>query len=328
MKKLFAGASVEKIILITPITNSSTNIEKVTLSNYCQIVLEKDLFKVGDLCVFCKENTELPDLPKFKSLAPDNFVVRKKTIAGHLSEGVCFPLSILPKNLKVEIGMDISESLGATDLYLSSQKKAFARKLLEEIKKAFSNTTLGNGISLREARAIDDDWVDRSEKARKLDEQSDWQKVTDQDLENYSTSFHSFSDQEGKRYYLPAYMSLGLRKFIPNERNPSMHWWNDLTELEPIFGVSTNFDALFNRLLQKNTFLGLTTKQTRVVKLYLAFFNKEIFEDSPASKKIFELINKCTNKKSSEKCTNEKSSKKCTQRKLKFANKPSTLRHR
>jgi hypothetical protein len=77
---------------------------------------------------------------------------------------------------------------------------------IEIIKKAFSGVKLGDGISLREARAIDDHKsVIKRIEARKKDELMDWDKISYKDIEKYSGIF-SFLDAKGILFHLPAYM--------------------------------------------------------------------------------------------------------------------------
>lgn len=138
-------ASIEKIILITPITSGSNAFEKATLSNYHQVVFEKGLFKLDDLCVFLKENTEISKsllerleldnlLSNVKALTKQlkkvnfiYFIVKRKTIEGQVSEGVCLPLSILPKGTQIQIGQAIS-GLPVFPVEIENHKKNFIER--------------------------------------------------------------------------------------------------------------------------------------------------------------------------------------------------------
>jgi len=76
--------------------------------------------------------------------------------------------------------------------------------LIEQIRQAFAGVTLGAGIGLWQADAIDDygDEGEQSE-ARKRDELYDWSRIPTADL---GFSNLCFVDADGMRFLLPAYM--------------------------------------------------------------------------------------------------------------------------
>lgn len=84
-------------------------------------------------------------------------------------------------------------------------------KLIEQIRKAFSGVTLGDGISLHEATAIDGYASEAVRKAARLkDANTHWSEVPDEHIAaNYSV--FSFFDIKGHIYYAPAYMLWLLR---------------------------------------------------------------------------------------------------------------------
>lgn len=79
-------------------------------------------------------------------------------------------------------------------------------KLISEIKEAFKNVLLDDGIGLSEADAIDD-YRDETFKAacRAKDEKLDWSTIPSSELNEYYTSL-SFFDAKGMRFHLPAFM--------------------------------------------------------------------------------------------------------------------------
>jgi len=88
---------------------------------------------------------------------------------------------------------------------------------VDQIVDAFANVTLGDGVSLREADVIDDYGSDEERAtARQRDELHDWQRIADDDIENYS-SVLCFMDDEGLRFHLPAYMRFTLRRYRESE---------------------------------------------------------------------------------------------------------------
>lgn len=325
-------ASIEKIILLEPLKNGSKDFEKATLSNFHQVIFRKDIFKLGDLCVFFKENSKLPDTKVFGSLGLNKLIVTKEIIEGELSEGICSPLNILPKDLKVEPGKDVSKALSVKfiDVYLKKQiektllerklakRKTIAKGLINKIKKAFSNITLGNGISLREARRIDDDWVDRCQVAYALDEVENWQNVTDVDLKEYADGLHCFSDEKGKMFYLPAYMCFGLREFIRTSQRPRVSC--GLYTVLPPLGMDEDLGGWLN----SDKILSLNQEQTLIVKYYIALAS-ELSEGflfaylSPKEYKTKELINDLEQYLVKD--------KDILKRESKFINKPQIRRH-
>src|SRR5688572_8588702 len=74
------------------------------------------------------------------------------------------------------------------------------------IRKAFAGVTLGDGVGLEEAQAIDD-YKSATVRAacRAKDEKHDWTAIDVEDLDRCNSSL-SFFDAEGMRFHLPAYM--------------------------------------------------------------------------------------------------------------------------
>ena len=83
--------------------------------------------------------------------------------------------------------------------------------LILDIHRAFDSVTRGDGITMREALAIDMYCSDEKQAAaRALDTDLRWQDVEDHLIEMHYTIF-SYLDPKGFRYYLPAAMCWLLR---------------------------------------------------------------------------------------------------------------------
>ncbi|MFM2096780.1 MAG: hypothetical protein RIS70_3904 [Planctomycetota bacterium] len=83
--------------------------------------------------------------------------------------------------------------------------------LIEQIRDAFRDVRLGNGVSLREANVIDDYGTEAERAdARRQDELDDWTAVPDEQIDESPDALH-FLDNEGRHYYLPAFMVFALR---------------------------------------------------------------------------------------------------------------------
>lgn len=102
-------ASIQRIKSIEPIANADS-IMKATVLGW-QLVIKKDEFKPGDLCVYAEIDSILPDRPEFEFLRNKNFRIRTIKLRGQISQGICFPLHILPNNIQVEEGLDVTDVL-------------------------------------------------------------------------------------------------------------------------------------------------------------------------------------------------------------------------
>ena len=103
-------ASIQRIKALEPIENADA-IVKATVLGW-QLVVKKDDFQVGDLCVYCEIDCLMPDKPAFEFLKPRGMRIRTVRLRGQISQGICFPLSILPKNTPITEGDDVTEILG------------------------------------------------------------------------------------------------------------------------------------------------------------------------------------------------------------------------
>lgn len=77
-----------------------------------QIIVKKDEFHSGDLCVFVEPDALMPEKPEFEFLRPKKFRIKTMKMAGVLSQGICFPMDILPPNGDYKVGDDVTELLG------------------------------------------------------------------------------------------------------------------------------------------------------------------------------------------------------------------------
>lgn len=106
MRKL---ASVQKIIALEPIIGADA-IEKAQVLGW-ELVVKKGEFKIGEMCVYCEIDSLFPQKPEFEFLRPRNFRIRTIRLRGQISQGICFPLSILPDDFEVFEGADCTDIL-------------------------------------------------------------------------------------------------------------------------------------------------------------------------------------------------------------------------
>ncbi len=109
MRKL---ASIQRIKAIEPIEGADS-IEKAQVLGW-QLVVKKDEFKVGDLCVYCEIDSLLPERPEFEFLKPRKMRIKTIKLRGQVSQGICFPLSILPDDVEIIEGLDVTQILKIT----------------------------------------------------------------------------------------------------------------------------------------------------------------------------------------------------------------------
>ena len=123
-------ATIERILEINDIPEAD-KIQTCKILGW-QCVIEKNMYNVGELVVYCQIDSVLPERPEFEFLRKDKFRIRTKKFRGEISQGIVFPLSILSKELQWHIkeleatrlvstlhdqadspiGMDVTELLG------------------------------------------------------------------------------------------------------------------------------------------------------------------------------------------------------------------------
>lgn len=106
MRKL---ASIQRIKNIERIPGADA-IMKATVLGW-QLVIKKDEFQPGDLCVYLEIDSVLPEKAEFEFLRNKNFRIRTIKLRGQISQGICFPLSILPEHIHVQEGADVTDVL-------------------------------------------------------------------------------------------------------------------------------------------------------------------------------------------------------------------------
>ena len=102
-------AHVEKISAIEPIPNKDRIVLATVLG--WKVIVQKDEFVVGDKCVYIEIDSVVPkDREIFAFLEKRDYRIKTLKMAGVISQGICFPMSILDKDYPV--GADVTEQLG------------------------------------------------------------------------------------------------------------------------------------------------------------------------------------------------------------------------
>lgn len=102
-------ASIKRIGKIHPIDGK----DRIVLAEVdgWTVIVQKADFAEGDLCVYVEIDSVLPERPEFEFLRSKDFRIRTMKMAGCISQGICFPLSILPGE-QYEEGQDVTEVIG------------------------------------------------------------------------------------------------------------------------------------------------------------------------------------------------------------------------
>lgn len=108
MRKL---ASIQVIERLDPIEGKD-RIELATVLGW-HVIVKKGEFAVGGPCVYIEIDSVLPPKPEFEFLAPKKYRIRTMKMGGAISQGICFPLTILPVG-HYDQGDDVTGLIGVT----------------------------------------------------------------------------------------------------------------------------------------------------------------------------------------------------------------------
>jgi len=110
MRKL---VSIQKVSEIHPIPGADA-IEVAQILGW-KVVIKKGEFKVGDKVVYAEVDSVFPEKPEFEFLRPVKFRIKTIKLRGQVSQGICFPLTILPPGLPLseyQVDEEVTELLG------------------------------------------------------------------------------------------------------------------------------------------------------------------------------------------------------------------------
>jgi len=97
MRKL---ASIQRITSIRPIEGAN-KIECATILGW-EVIVAKEQFSVNQLCVYVEIDSIVPDRPEFEFLRSRKFKIKTIKLRGNISQGIAFPVSIIPGFVKVD----------------------------------------------------------------------------------------------------------------------------------------------------------------------------------------------------------------------------------
>jgi RNA ligase (TIGR02306 family) len=125
MRKL---ASIQTVNAVEPIPNADA-IERLRILGWW-VVGKKGEFTPGDKVVYCEIDSLLPERPEFEFLRvssfkpaqtdptsgatvlPAGFRIKTVKLRGQVSQGICFPLNILPSGVATDEGADVTQAIG------------------------------------------------------------------------------------------------------------------------------------------------------------------------------------------------------------------------
>ena len=108
MRKL---ASIQKIEWKRPIEGKD-RIELCGVLGW-SVICKKDEYEIGDKVCYVEIDSVLPEKPEFEFLRPKGFRIKTMKLGGVYSQGICFPLTILPAREKeYEIDEDVTDLIG------------------------------------------------------------------------------------------------------------------------------------------------------------------------------------------------------------------------
>lgn len=91
MRKL---ATLAEIATVRTHPNADS-LDLVTIRGW-QVVVKRGEFKPGDPCVYVEIDSVLPEWPEFEFLRKNRFRIKTIKLRGELSQGIAFPVSIIP----------------------------------------------------------------------------------------------------------------------------------------------------------------------------------------------------------------------------------------
>lgn len=117
MRKL---ASVKQVSEIHPIEGKDRIV--LAIIDGWSVIVKKDEFHVGDKCVYVEIDSVLPEKPEFEFLRSKDFRIKTMKMAGVISQGICFPMSILPEG-SYAVDQDVTDIIGVKQFERTMDKE-------------------------------------------------------------------------------------------------------------------------------------------------------------------------------------------------------------
>lgn len=126
-------ASIQVITDLKPIEGKDRIVLATVLG--WSVIVKKDEFNIGDKCIYIEIDSLLPEKPEFEFLRNKKFRIKTMKLGNTYSQGIVFPLSILPQNKTYQIGDDVTDILGIKKYDPQAEEELKLNKTTKEIKK-------------------------------------------------------------------------------------------------------------------------------------------------------------------------------------------------
>lgn len=264
MRKL---ASIQQILDIQPIEGADS-IEAALILGW-QVVVQKGQFQVGDLVVYCEIDSILPEREEFEFLRKVGFRIKTIKLRGQISQGICFPLSILEGFIKHPRLSSI--------LYF--QSKGFDLTSILGIKKYDSPevSVKGQGMQVGLSGGLFPSYIPKTDETRIQSTPSLLQKfnralcyITTK-IDGTSATFAIKGGLPWLKKFFPGKISICSRNTIRKKDLPNIYW--EMAKKYNIIGILKKYGniAIQGEIagpgIQKNK-LGLEEKQLFVFDVY------------------------------------------------------------
>ena len=117
-------ASIQKVEWKRPI-DGRDRIELCGVLGW-SVICKKDEFQVGDRLCYIEIDSVLPEKPEFEFLRPKGFRIKTMKMAGVISQGICFPMTILPEKYRdCDVGEDVTDIIGVKQYEPTMDKEPY-----------------------------------------------------------------------------------------------------------------------------------------------------------------------------------------------------------
>ena len=127
-----------RIVTGKSVIDWADNIELVHIDGWQVIVRKAENYQIGDKTIYVEIDSLLPETEWSEFLRPKKFKIKTMKLKGVLSQGICFPLSILDRTMykgKYEVGEDVTEILGITQFDKIDDKEDIPKKKMNPLHK-------------------------------------------------------------------------------------------------------------------------------------------------------------------------------------------------
>jgi hypothetical protein len=225
-------ASVQRITSLSAIIGAD-RLEKATVLGW-ELVVKKGEFKEGQLCIYCEVDSILPDKPEFEFLRDRKFRIKTIKLKGQVSQGICFPTSILSIDKgKFGEGQDVTEWLGVTKYDPQAEyerKEALKRKSIEKnrIKKFMNRFSWYNRMFLDRlpfpsfVRKTDEPRIQLF--PRICETEKDTEFYVTEKLDGCSATYFAIKNKRKWQFWKPVIFGVCSRNFQLLKDDGSVYW--------------------------------------------------------------------------------------------------------